>query len=329
MYNDRTIEVELEDYLLYITVGIGVSLFPRHGDTVEMLMRKADEAKLEAKRMGNNDFVIYEDTMSTSTQKTLFLNNNLPIAIEDDQFALFYQGQMEIGTRRIPKVEALIRWMHPEEGIIPPSEFIPFVEENNFALTIDDIVLRKACQQIRAWRKRGLDVKTSVNISAKHFANGLILSTLSRIFEEYSDVPPALLQIELLESTLIENFEMTVQVMKAIRKFGLTLALDDFGAGYSSLEYIASLPVDILKIDRSFTMNLFENPHNKVILKTIITMAQDMDMVVLAEGVETRAQLEFLQSLGCDYAQGYLINSPLPPDAMEMLIREYLDKAPV
>ncbi len=308
---------------LLITLSIGASLFPNHGETVETLLKNADAAKNAASNAGKNSFKLYEEIMIEETEKTLFLNNNFPVAILKDEFELYYQSQVDVQTKQISSVEALIRWIHPKRGIITPFEFIPYAEKNNYSVQIDKIVLEKACKQILKWQKENLDLQISVNISPKHFKNGLILNTLHKVLDKYKSVNPSLLKIELLESTVLDDFDLTVKVIEEIKKIGASVALDDFGSGYSSLEYIASLPVDTIKIDRFFTLNLEVNPKNKIILKTIISLAREMKFLALAEGVETEAQFEYLKAIGCDVVQGYFFNKPLPINEFNKLLKAF------
>jgi diguanylate cyclase (GGDEF)-like protein len=313
--------IEINGYNLYPSINIGASIYPFHGATAEEMLRKADLAKSAAKQNKPNSFQMYDFLMDGDLERTMFLNNNLPVAIASNQFELYYQGQMNIETGLIIGAEALIRWLHPEKGLIFPGYFIEYAENNEFSIPIDLLVLKMACEQINKWRDKGFDLLISVNISPKHFANGLIYDSVTKALKSY-DVDPRLLKIELLESALLENFDVTIRVINDLRKMGVTVALDDFGAGYSSLEYVAKLPLDFLKIDRGFSMHLKENPSNEVILETIVTLAKGMKVKTIVEGVESQFQYDFLKKIGCDLAQGYFINKPLPVDKFEQLLEE-------
>ncbi|MCL2699432.1 MAG: bifunctional diguanylate cyclase/phosphodiesterase [Defluviitaleaceae bacterium] len=311
--------IEINGYKLYPSANIGASIYPYHGDTAEELLRKADLAKSAAKLYGPGSYKIYEHFMDGDAEKILFLNSNLPIAIAENQFELFYQALMDIKTGKIATAEALIRWRHPERGLIQPGEFISFAENNAYGIQIDMLVLSMACDQINAWREKGIDLTVSVNISPKHFVNGLICDSVRKALAS-KKVAPSRLRIELLESILLEDFDAAVKVLDDLHTLGVTVALDDFGSGYSSLEYVAKLPLDYLKIERAFSMNLHKNPCNKVILETVMTLAKGMQVMTVAEGVEDQAQLDFLRSIGCDIAQGYFINKPMDAESFEKLL---------
>ncbi|MCL1998412.1 MAG: bifunctional diguanylate cyclase/phosphodiesterase [Turicibacter sp.] len=313
--------VEINNYNLYLSANIGASIFPFHGETAEEILRKADIAKSAAKEKGFNSYKIYEHAMDSGAENVLFLNNNLPIAISQNQFELFYQAQVDVKTGFIVGAEALIRWRHPERGLIFPDEFIPFADENSYSIQIDLLVLEMACEQIKKWHNQGYDFSLSVNISPDHLDNGLICDSLQKMISRKS-VNPAHLKVELLESTLFNDFEFAIKVLTRIREFGIAVALDDFGAGYSSLEYVAKLPMDYLKIDRTFLMNLDKNPTNKIILETIRTLAKGMKVKTIVEGTETKDHFGFLKEIGFTLAQGYYINRPLAVPDFEKLLKE-------
>lgn len=313
--------VMINEYKLYQSVSIGASIFPYHGETPEALLRRADLAKSAAKLAGMNNYQIYDDLMEGTSDKMLFLSNNLPVAIESNQFELFYQAQADAATGIIKGAEALIRWRHPERGMISPGDFIAYAEDNGYGIQIDRLVLDMACDQIKKWSDKGYNLSVSVNISPKHFANGLIYDTMSKILSR-TEITPSGIKIELLESVLLEDFEVAIKVIESVQALGIPVALDDFGSGYSSLEYIARLPLDYLKVDRTFAMNLDQRPSNKTILKTIMTLAGGMGVKTIIEGVETQNQLDFLKSIGADLVQGYFINKPMPAADFEVLIEK-------
>jgi EAL domain-containing protein (putative c-di-GMP-specific phosphodiesterase class I)/GGDEF domain-containing protein len=313
--------IDINGYKVYPSFNIGASIYPYHGATAEELLGKAELAKGSAKQNSPNSYKIYDNLMDGDVERVMFLNNNLPIAMSSNQFELFYQAQMEMKTGLIVGAEALIRWRHPKRGLIFPGYFISYVEDNGYGIQLDILVLEMACEQINAWRDKGFDLSVSVNISAKHFINGLIYDTVGKVLES-KGIKPSMLKIELLESTVLENFDVTVKVIDDLRKMGVTVALDDFGAGYSSLEYVAKLPLDYLKIDRTFSMHLNENPSNKIILKTIMTLAKGMKVKTIVEGVEDQSQFDFLKKVGSDLAQGYFINKPMPVNEFEQLLEQ-------
>ena len=313
--------IEINGYKLYPSLDIGVSIFPYHGERAEELLRKADTAKGLARQGSPNSYKIYTNLMEGDSDKALFLSNSLQTAISENQFELLYQAQIDIKTELIVGAEALIRWHHPEKGMISPGDFIPFAEKNGYSVQMDMLVLDMACNQINKWCDMGFDLSVSVNISPKHFVNGLIYDSVSKVLNGKS-VDPSKLRVELLESAILEDFDITVKVIKNLRALGVAIALDDFGSGYSSLEYVAKLPTDYLKIDRTFSMNLMENPSNKIILGTVMTLAEGMKVKTVAEGVETQGQFDFLKSIGCDFAQGYFINKPMHAGDFETLLKK-------
>jgi len=311
--------VEIGDYKIYPSMNIGVSVYPYHGATAEEILKKADLAKATAKESKPNSYQLYDNDMDGDLERLMFLNHHLPDAISTNQFELFYQAQMDFQTGMIVGAEALIRWRHPERGLIFPGYFMTYAEENAFGIQIDTLVLEMACEQINIWRGKGYNLSVSVNISPKHFVNGLIYDTVCKVLEN-KGTDPSLLKIELLESALLENFDTTVQTIDLLRAMGVSIALDDFGAGYSSLDYVAKLPLDYLKIDRGFSMRLAENPGNKIILETIMTLAKGMGVKTITEGVENQTQFDFLKKVGSDIAQGYFINKPMPVHEFEQFI---------
>ena len=319
--------VEISGHNLYLTANIGASIYPYHGDTAEELLRKADLAKSASQANGPRSFAVYEHFMDGDAGKILFLNSNLPVAIATNQFELFYQAQLDTKTERLVGAEALIRWNHPERGMIPPGDFVDFAERNAFGVQIDKLVLDMACEQILKWQAKGRNLVVSINISPKHFENGLIYDTLSKALAN-TKVNASQLKIELLESILVDDFVGTVDVINALRALGVSVALDDFGTGYSSLEYVAKLPLDYLKIDRTFSMNLEKAPGNEILFRTIMTLAKGMKVKTIAEGVENRFQLDFLRDIGCDIVQGYYINKPMNPAAFEEKFFINLPSAP-
>jgi diguanylate cyclase (GGDEF)-like protein len=315
-------QIEINGYKLYPSVNIGASIYPHHGTTAEELLRKADLAKGTAKQDKPNSYSIYDVRMDGDVERTMFLNNNLPAAISSNQFELYFQAQLDIKAGTIAGAEALIRWKHPEKGLILPNYFIVYAENNGYALQIDTLVLEMACNQINAWRDKGINLPVSVNISARHFTNGLIYDSISKILKE-KQTEPSMLRIELVESALLEDFHGAVKVISDIREMGVTIALDDFGTGYSSFEYVARLPLDCMKADRTFSMHMDENPSNKIILETIMTLAKGMKVKSIVEGVESQSQLDFLKTIGSDLAQGYFINKPMPIDQFELFLEQY------
>jgi len=312
--------IEVNGHTLYLSTNVGAAIHPVHGDGAEELLRKAEMAKSVAKLEAPGAHRIYENFMGGNADDTLWLNSNLPSAIAQNQFEMFYQAKTNLQTGDVIGAEALIRWMHPDKGMLSPAAFIDFAERNNFGIEIDKLVLDMACKQINIWQDKGINLAVSVNISPKHFAGGLICDSVENALRE-NNVNPACLEIELLESIMVEDFEGTVKVISALRDLGVRVSLDDFGSGYSSLEYVAKLPIDYLKIDRTFSMNMETNPTNKIVLEAIVTLAKGMDVKTVVEGVENGEQLQFLQKIGSDIGQGFFINKPMPVADFEDFLR--------
>lgn len=314
--------VEINGYKLYPSVNVGASIYPTHGETTEELLRKADLAKNDAKLVGPGTFNTYKNFMDGDAEEVLFLNSNLPTAVSTNQFELFYQAMVDIKTGLVTAAEALIRWNHPTRGLVRPDKFIPFAERNSYGIPIDLLVLEMACKQINKWCDKGYNLTVSVNTSPRHFKNGLIYDSVHKALESF-DIDPSFLRLELLENILLDDFNAAIKVIKDLRSLGVGIALDDFGSGYSSLEYVSKLPMDYLKIDRTFMMNVQTNPNNKVILETIMTLAKGMKVKTVAEGVERREDFHFLRDIGCDVAQGYFISKPMNVEAFEEFLASW------
>ena len=311
--------IEVDSNKLYLSTSVGAAIYPIHGEMAEELLRKSEMAKSAAKNKAPGTYLIYEGFMGGEADDTLWLNSNLPTAISQNQFELFYQAKVDIKTGKVVGAEALIRWNHPERGMVNPGIFIEFAEHNNYSIDIDKLVLDMACDQINIWKKKGINLTVSVNISPRHFIGGLICNSVENVLQE-KQMDHANLEIELLESLAVEDFDGTVQVINSLRKLGVSISLDDFGSGFSSLEYVAKLPIDVLKIDRTFSMNMEKNPSNKFVLESIITLAKAMGVKTVVEGVENEEQLRFLRDLGADTAQGFFINKPLPVEDFERFL---------
>jgi EAL domain-containing protein (putative c-di-GMP-specific phosphodiesterase class I) len=248
------------------------------------------------------------------------LENDLRSALEQRQFEVHYQPLVDVATRRIVSLEALVRWRHPQRGLIPPGAFIPVAEESGLIVSLGESVLRTACEQVAAWIREGVDVvPIAVNLSPVQLRAGDVGNTVRRVLQE-TGMPPDLLVLELTESTLIDNVGQRVEDLQQLRKLGIGIALDDFGTGYSALSYLRTLPIDVLKIDRSFVRHVDVNPVDASIVNAIVAMAHSLGLRVVAEGVETAAQLRVLAESGCDVAQGFLFARPVPAAACKALL---------
>jgi diguanylate cyclase (GGDEF)-like protein/PAS domain S-box-containing protein len=305
---------------LYATASIGITVYPTDDDRVEYLLKNADTAMYRAKESGRNTYQFYTADMNAKAVDRLDLETHLRRAQERDEFRLHYQPQIDLSTGRIVGVEALIRWSRPDRGMVPPVEFIPVAEETGLITSIGQWVLRAALAQAKTWRDAGLPlVRVSVNVSPRQFRQPDFPASVARMLRE-AGLPPHSLEIEVTESLLIEHEPTVLARFTELREFGVRFSIDDFGTGYSSLSYLKRFPIDTLKIDRSFVANLPADPDHSAIASAIVSLAHSLRLQVVAEGVETAAQAEFLRSLGCDFAQGYLYSRPLPVDAIESLL---------
>jgi diguanylate cyclase (GGDEF)-like protein len=301
----------IDDKNLDISVSIGVSTYPSDGPDAENLMDKADTAMYEAKKRGRNNYQFFRRDMQVRLADRQLLEADLRYALWRNEFLLHYQPKFNLQTGQITGMEALIRWAHPQRGLVPPAQFIPIAEECGLILPIGRWVLLEACRQARAWNDSGLGiVPMAVNVSAAEFGNKDFLSGVRAVLIA-TGVEPANLELELTESVLMQDAESTVRTLGALKAMGVTLAIDDFGTGYSSFTYLRRFPVDALKLDQSFVQEITEDPGDATIVSAMISIGKSLNQRVIAEGVETRAQLKFLQSHGCGEGQGYYFSHPV------------------
>lgn len=307
---------------LYIGASIGISICPDDAADMHELLKHADTAMYYAKNKGKNTYQLFLPEMKEGAQKRLTLETSLRRALERQEFALYYQPQIDLHTRRIIGVEALIRWIHPELGIVNPDEFIPIAEENGLIVPIGEWVLRTACLQIKAWHELGLKHLTmSVNLSGRQLKEDRLVERIQAIVNE-TGTDPMSLHLELTESMLMDAGSATIEKLEQICAMGIQLEIDDFGTGYSSMSYLKRYPITTLKVDKSFVRDLPEDTDDAAITSAIIAMAQSLKMHVMAEGVETEEQAEFLQANGCSNAQGYLFSKPAPAEQIEKLLKQ-------
>jgi diguanylate cyclase len=318
----KTYDIRGEE--LYVTPSIGVSIFPEHGNTFESLLMKADTAMYKVKEAGKNHYKIYNEGMDIEPQVTM--ENALRKGIERNELELFYQPQVSLENNQIVGVEALLRWFRPEQGMVPPCEFIPLAEETGLILPIGEWVLKEACLQSVAWEKQGLSpVRIAVNISAIQFKqSNFIEKVTATLFETKAN--PEYIELEITESVAMGSIEDTLAKLQALKEMGFYIAIDDFGTGYSSLQYLNQYPIDRLKIDRSFISSLNTSEKNVAIVKLIVLMAKGLNYKVIAEGVEEDSQKVFLRSIDCDEFQGYLFSPPLNKLDTEALLLQKLAK---
>ncbi len=304
------------------TPSIGVTLFPDADSTADELLKQANIAMFQAKLAGRNTLRFFDPEMQVALATRAVLETALRLGIQHHQFILHYQPQVD-SEGNIFGAESLIRWEHPERGMVPPDQFIPLAEETELILPIGQWVLDTACAQLKTWSNNVTtrDLQLSINVSARQFRQSDFVEKV-RIALETADAPAARLKLELTESLVLVDIEDTIEKMQALKRLGVGFSIDDFGTGYSSLAYLTRLPIDLVKIDRSFVKNLPDSPNDAVIVQTIITMAKSIGLAVIAEGVETEAQREFLDQHGCPNYQGYLFSKPVTLETFEALLKE-------
>ena len=302
----------LEGREFFVSASIGIALSPQDGNELSQLMKNADTAMYHAKERGKNNFQFYQADMNASALERLELESDLRHALEQGEFKLYYQPQFSGDGKRLTGAEALLRWHHPQRGQVPPNDFIPVLEELGLVVQVGDWVLRESCRQLSEWHQAKVRVpKISVNLSARQFAEGDLDRRIAGIIQD-SGIPPACLELELTESILMEDVANAMQTLAGLKRLGVCIAIDDFGTGYSSLNYLKQFPIDVLKIDRSFVDGLPHGEQDGQIARAIIAMAHSLNLTVIAEGVETLAQLDFLRGHDCDEVQGFLLGRPMP-----------------
>ena len=304
---------------LYVTGSIGIAVYPDDGEDINTLLKNADTAMYHAKNAGRNNFQFYAKYMNERTLSRLNMEAKLKKALERNEFILYYQPQVESATSTIVGVEALIRWEHPEMGLVSPNEFIPIAEETRLIIPIGEWVLRTACAQMAVWHKAGFNkIRVGVNLSSLQFRQGNIVKTIKNILAT-TGLDPQYLELELTESMVMQNVEETIATLWQLKEMGLKLSIDDFGTGYSSMSYLKRFPLDTLKIDRSFIKDIMTDSSDAAITKATIGLAQGLELTTIAEGIETKEQLTFLRKQGCDQIQGYFISRPVPAEKVEQL----------
>jgi len=302
------------------TTSIGIAVFPDDGKEVDSLLMNADTAMYHAKEAGKNTYRFYTQSMNTRALDRLNLESKLRKALSNDELSLHYQPQVATRSGELVGIEALLRWHNPELGFISPADFIPLAEDTGIIVEIGEWVLHTACAQNKAWQDAGLKpLRVGVNLSAVQFRQQDLVTTLKRILAE-TGLAPEYLELELTEGVIMQNAEETITALNKLQGMGLRLSVDDFGTGYSSLSYLKRFPLKVLKIDRSFIQDVPDNPDDTAITRAIIAMAHGLNLLVIAEGVETERQLAFLREQGCDEAQGYLFGRPLPVEDFVRLL---------
>ncbi len=305
------------------TASVGVALYPRDGESSESLMSNADLAMYRAKERGRNTIQFHGPEMNNLILERLEMEFRLRRALEANEFELYYQPQVDLGSGRITGAEALIRWRHPERGLLPPAEFLPLIEGSELDSRLGDWVLQQALTQMEAWRVLGLELSVSVNISGYHLQQAHFVQRLQELLAQHPALPPSALELEILETTALSDVALTSRIIEQCRHLGVAFSLDDFGTGYSSLTYLKRLPVDMLKIDQSFVRDMLVDPEDLAIIEGIIGLTQAFRRQVIAEGVETEEHGAMLLQFGCDLAQGYGIARPMPAAELPAWIASY------
>jgi len=306
-----------------VTASMGISLFPSDAQDEETLAKNADAAMYFAKEEGRNNFLFHSRELKTQSIERLMLETSLRRALEGNELVLYYQPKRDLKRGGISGVEALLRWHHPDLGLLLPNRFIPLAEETGLIVPIGKWVLDTACAQNMAWQRQGLPpIRIAVNLSPRQFADPHLLDDIRGALEK-SGMPPQLLECEITESMVMQNLERTMRVLEAIKDLGITLSIDDFGTGYSSMALVKTLPIDALKIDRSFVREIASNADDKAIAAAIIALGRALDLTVIAEGVETAEQEAVLRAHNCDEIQGFLISKPVPADEFAAFLAEH------
>ncbi|HEX2954083.1 MAG TPA: EAL domain-containing protein, partial [Bacillota bacterium] len=312
----------LSDMEIFTTLSMGISLYPNDGEDVDNLMKNADTALYRAKEQGRNNYQFYTPLMNAKASERLALENSLRRALSREEFIVYYQPQIEAKIGRIIGVEALVRWKHPDLGLVSPAEFIPMAEETGLIVPIGSWVLRNACLQSKAWQSMGLPpIKIAVNLSARQFQQEDLVAMVKEALDQ-TGFDPQLLELEITESIAMQNADYTITILNDLKTMGVHISLDDFGTGYSSLNYLKKFPIDTLKIDQSFVRDLTLNPNDLAIAKAVIALAHSMNLEVMAEGVETKEQMSILREEQCDMMQGYLFGRPVSAAEIEHLLKQ-------
>lgn len=316
--------VQLNSHELYITASVGISMFPDDGKDTETLQKNAAAALSRAKEQGEDSYQFYTEEMNSKALRRLELENQLRHALERHEFEVYYQAKKNFTTGEVVGMEALVRWNHPEMGLISPAEFIPLAEETGLIIPIGEWILRTACRQAKELQDEKFNLCVSVNLSTRQFQEGCLAEKILKIIEE-TGINPQNLELEVTESSLLHNAEMATRTLNALRTNGVKISIDDFGTGFSSLGYLKRLPIDILKIDKSFVQDMTNDPNDASLVMAIISLAHNLRLKIIAEGVETDEQLKLLHLLRCDEWQGFLFSKPIQFEKFRRLIAKTKD----
>ena len=311
-----------EDQEIFVSSSIGISMYPHDGRDTAGLLKTAGVALDRAKVQGGNNFHFYTAGGTTRALKQLVLESNIRSGLERSEFFVQYQPQVDIRSFHLVGMEALVRWHHPSFGVLYPGEFVPLAEESGLIISLGDFVMRTACAQNKTWQDKGLmSMRISVNFSARQFQQPTFIADVSHLLKETS-LDPRWLELELTESSIMKDPEEAIEKLHELKLMGISVAVDDFGTGYSSLNYLKRFPIDTLKIDKTFVSDVCRDPHDTAIVRAIINLGHALDLLVIAEGVETKEQLQYLSALECDVVQGFLFSKAVSAKAFEELLIE-------
>ena len=307
---------------LYITTSIGIALYPKDGEDVDTLMKNADTAMYHAKEQGKNNYQFYSPAMRTKSLEKMVLESGLRRALERKEFLIYYQPLVDINTGKVVSIEALVRWQHPDRGLISPEVFLSLAEDTRLIVAIDELVLHTVCAQNKAWQDEGFQPScVAVNLSAHTFQQHNLVEIVTSVLKK-TGLDPRFLGLEITESIAMQNLETTIQKLNKLSDLGIQIALDDFGTGFSSLCYLKIFPINKLKISQHFVCNIVTDQNDKVIVESIIAMAQGLKFRVVAEGVETEDQFIFLKERQCDEMQGHLFCKPFPAELFGKMLMQ-------
>jgi diguanylate cyclase (GGDEF)-like protein/PAS domain S-box-containing protein len=315
---------ELEGHEVFVSGSVGIAMYPNDSQDVNMLVKNADTSMYHAKAQGKNNFKFFTEEINKSTVERFRLESRFRRALEKLEFQLNYQPKVDFKTGRIKGMEALLRWYHPDQGHVNPSLFIPLAEETGFVVQLSEWALKEACRQNKEWQDQGLPLlRVSVNLSARHFHKKDLPEIVGSVLKE-TGLDPKHLMLEITEGTIIQKVDETIQTLKKFRKMGIGVSIDDFGTGYSSLNYLNRFDIDELKIDKSFVSDILNDFDSRKVIMAIVSLAHSLNLTVVAEGVETSEQYEFLKNEGCDELQGYFFSKPLSSEDFRKLVSQGL-----
>jgi diguanylate cyclase (GGDEF)-like protein len=316
------------EHELFVTTSIGISIFPSDSEDLDDLIKKADIAMYAAKSTGSNACRFYEASMDEHAHKRFVLENSLRRALENHEFRVYYQPKVDMSTDEITAFEALLRWEHPDLGLLSPSEFIPLAEETGLIIPIGEWVIRKSCEQNAAWHKEGLkNLRVAVNLSGYQLQQNNFIDVVTAIITE-TGLSPETIEFEITETVIMQNPDFTISVLNRLRDMGIHISIDDFGTGYSSLSHLKRFSVNTLKIDKTFVREVESSPTDAAIATAIIAMGNSLNLRVIAEGVETKGQFDFLKEKLCDEMQGYYYSMPMPPEKVLEFMKGKLIRDP-